>query len=89
MIKNIMGDAQPVADSACIADVLARTATANPVDRRAMIIKLQRDPDGFRPRPRGEGSDDRRVHAARHRDHDAAGLGRTVKLKKVKHRPRT
>mgnify|MGYP000034089173 CR=1 FL=1 len=54
MIKHIMGNAQPITHGARIANIAARTATARPINGRAMIIKLQRNANGFGARLRGQ-----------------------------------
>src|SRR6185369_8505269 len=45
MVEHIMGNAEPVADGAGIADVAAGAAASGAPDRLAMIIKLERDAD--------------------------------------------
>jgi hypothetical protein len=86
MIEYIMGNAQLVADSPRIANIAARTTAAGPADGFPMIIKLKRNANGFGTCLRGKTCHDRRIDTARHRNHDAADLGRAIKLKQIDHR---
>ena len=88
MIEHIMRNAQLIADGARIANIAARTTASGPADGFPMVIKLQRDADCFSTCLRGKTGHDRRIHPARHRNNDAAGLGRAIKLKQIDHKTR-
>ena len=85
VVKDIMCDAKLVGDGARIADVLPRTTGTRALGGLAMIIKLKRYADHFGTRPRGKGSDDRRINAARHRDNNTRLGDRSIQLKKIVH----
>ena len=80
IVEDIMGDAEPVGDGACVADVLAGAAGAGAPDRLAMIVELQRHPDHLGAGARGERGHDRAVDAARHGDDDSGLAAGPVEL---------
>src|SRR3546814_15689640 len=75
-----MGDADAVGDRTRIAYVLPRAAASRAAHRRAMIVKLERHADGFRPGARRERGDDAGIHAAGHGDDDAPRIGRSLQI---------
>ena len=81
-----MRDPEPFGDRARVGNVLASTAAARAADRRAMIVKLERDADRLGAARRRQGGHDRAVDAARHGDDDAAACARIFsELKQVFH----
>jgi len=85
VIQNVMRDADPFGHVARVVNVLAGTAGALAMRRRAVIVKLQRDPDdivtfGFQQRSRRRG-----VDAAGHGDHDSRIFGTAFKVETVEH----
>ena len=75
-----MRDPEPVGDRLGVVNVLPRAARARPLDRLAMIVELERDPDHLRAGARGERGRDRAVDPARHGDDDAGLTRRAAKL---------
>jgi hypothetical protein len=82
VIEHIMGDAEPVANSLGVIDVLARAAASRTLHRLAMIVELERDSDHLGAAARGERGHDRAVDAAGHGDDDA-GIARGAAKREV------
>ena len=71
MVDDVVGDAQSAGDRTRVADILPGAAGALALHRRAMVVKLQRDTDGFRPAGCRQRRHHRRVDSARHGDNDS------------------
>ncbi len=83
VVEHVMGNAERLADTAGILDVLAGTAGAGPVHGRAMIVELQRDAENVIALALQETGDDGRIHPARHRDDDARIFWLPVEIETV------
>jgi hypothetical protein len=77
IVEHIMRKAHRLGHAAGVMDIAARAARALLRQRRAMVVKLQRDSDHIVARARQLGRDHRGIDAARHR-HDHAGIGRRL-----------
>ena len=86
IVEHIMRDAEPVAHRLGIVNVLPRAARAGALDRLAMVVELERDPDHLGAGLRGQHRDDAAVDPARHGDDDPRGLGSVSEMKIRGHR---
>ena len=71
VVQDIVGNADHLGGQTGVVDVLARTAGALLLQRRAVVVKLQRDADDVIARLVQQGGDDGGVHPARHGRDDA------------------
>src|SRR6185437_11645878 len=78
VVQHVVRDTEPVGDLAGILDVLAGAAGTRLADRDAMVVKLQGDADHVVTLPGQQRRRDRRIDAARHRDHHTGVAGRLV-----------
>ena len=78
VIEHVMRDAERFGHLPRIMDVTAGTTGTLAMRCLAVIIKLQRDADDVIALRRQQGGGDGRIHAARHRDHDAGVLRTAV-----------
>ena len=85
VVEHVMRNADPFGDVAGVVDVAAGAAGALAVGSRAMIVKLQRDPDHVIALGLQQGSRHRRVDAAGHGDHDPCVLRTAFEIQTVWH----
>ena len=70
IVEHIVGDTDPLGRRARVVDVLTGAAGALLLDRRAVVVELQRNADDVIAGPRQQGGGDRGVHATRHGGHN-------------------
>ena len=80
-----MRNADPLGDVARVVDVAAGAAGALAMGGRAMVVKLQRDPDHVIALGLQQGSRHRGVDAAGHGDHDPRVLRTAFEIQTVSH----
>ena len=80
-----MRNANPLGDVAGVVDVAAGAAGALAMGGRAMVVKLQRDPDHVVAFGLQQRSRHRRVDAAGHGDHDSGILRTAFEIETVEH----
>ena len=85
IVEHVMRDADPLGDVAGIVDVAAGAARALAVGGRAMVVKLQRDPDHVIAFGLQQGSRHRGVDATGHGDHDPRVLRTAFEIQTVSH----
>ncbi len=83
VVQQIVRNAEGIGDAPRIDDVLARATSAAFHGRCAHIVKLQGDAHDVVALAREHPGDDRGIHAARHRHHDAGVGGRLGKAEAV------
>ena len=78
VVEHVVRDGEPLGDLAGVLDVLAGAAGAGLADGDAMVIELQGDAHDVVALLLQQRRRDRRIDAARHRDHHAGVAGRLV-----------
>ena len=85
IVEHVMRNADPLGDVAGVVDVAAGAAGALAMGGRAMVVKLQRDPDHVIALGLQQGSRHRGIDAAGHGDHDPRVLRATFEIQIVSH----
>jgi hypothetical protein len=80
VIEDVMGDAELRGHRLGVVNVLAGAAGARALDRLAMIVELEGDPDHLGAGAGGERGHDRAVDPARHGDDDPGLVRRPAEL---------
>ena len=86
VVEHVMRNADALGDIARVVNVLAGTAGALAMGRRAVIVELQRDADDVVALRLQQRSGRRGIDAARHGDHDPGVLRTTFEIETVEHR---
>jgi hypothetical protein len=80
-----MRNADPLSDIAGVVDIAAGATGALAMGGRAMVVKLQRDPDHVVALGLQQGSGHRGIDAAGHGDHDPRVLRAAFEIQTVSH----
>ena len=83
VVQHVVREPQAIGDPPGVIDVLPRAAGALALDRRAVVVELQGDPDHLVAVAFQQRRGDAGIDTARHGDHHAGAFGRLLQAQAV------